>query len=182
MVLRIFIDFPQQRYNYSLKLTSFLIWYLKFQSVKVYRALHRSSRGEIRQECKPQRMVVPHAAQREIDGEEDQHRYSRGGEHAARVGGADEHAVPDERRQAADRYQHSPRSIVGGGSHDVRLVGEQSEKARAAHGVDESVGGGERCAPSEEAAHRATELLVVARAVVLAAERLAGKGEAVHHV
>ncbi|MDY4402174.1 MAG: hypothetical protein SPE60_05700, partial [Prevotella sp.] len=63
--------------------------------MKVYRALHRSSRGEIRQERKPQRMVVPHAAQREIDGEEDQHRYSRGGEHAARVGGADEHAVPD---------------------------------------------------------------------------------------
>ena len=127
-------------------------------------------------------MVVPHAAQREIDGEEDQHRHSRGGEHAARVGGADEYAVPDERRQAANRNQHSPRSIVGGGSHDVRLVGEQSEKARAAHGVDERVGGGERCAPGEEAAHRATELLVVARAVVLAAERLAGKGETVHHV
>ena len=26
MVLRIFIDFPQQRYNYSLKLTSFYLW------------------------------------------------------------------------------------------------------------------------------------------------------------
>ena len=73
-------------------------------------------------------------------------------------------------------------STVGGGSHDVRLVGEQSEKARAAHGIDERVGGGERCAPGEEAAHRATELLVVARAVVFAAERLAGKGETVHHV